>query len=172
MRMVKPSPLRRATASAIFSSSAYALSVISSSSRRWSRSYLETRPSSASTTSMAYRSAREMVTDTGMGTPPRSIHERIWRHASSHTYRSRLAMKLLRSSTGMNAPGLTMPREGCCQRTRASRPTMRSVRVLHCGCQCSTNSWFVSARFTSSRIFASVSISSVISASYQAMRLV
>ena len=81
-------------------------------------------------------------------------------------------MNPLRSSTGMNEPGITSPCEGCCQRTRASRPTMRSVRVLHCGCQYSTNSWFVSARFTSRRIFASFSISSVIPGSYQAMRLV
>ena len=85
MNTENPSSLNRLTASIIFSSSAYALSVIS----RWridrSRPYLSTRSVISRTISMEYRSPREMLTQAGIGVFPRSIQFLISRQASSHT---------------------------------------------------------------------------------------
>jgi hypothetical protein len=51
-----------------------------------------------------------------------------WRQASRRTQLPMASTWPVSSARGMNSAGETAPRTGCCQRTRASRPTIRPVR--------------------------------------------
>ena len=50
-----------------------------------------------------------------------------WRQAVSSTHRPSGTIRPVSSASGMNDSGGTRPRTGCCQRTSASKPTIRSV---------------------------------------------
>mgnify|MGYP003346657712 CR=1 FL=1 len=58
----------------------------------------------------------------------------------SSTQRPIGTMSPVASAMLMKAPGLIRPRAGCCQRTSASRPTVRPEAVLTIGCRYATTS--------------------------------
>ena len=63
----------------------------------------------------------------------RCCRRRASLHAVWSTQRPSGMMSPLSSASGMNSSGGIRPRSGCCQRTSASRPEMRSVSRVTSG---------------------------------------
>ena len=102
------------------------LSVISSVSWEAGTRHFASCEATCSGRRLSIRFRTERFTET-LTWSPASIQARCWRRAMSRTLAVRDLISPVCSARPMNSSGPTMPRSGCCHRTRASTPTTRPV---------------------------------------------
>ena len=78
-------------------------------------------------------SVAEKVEDDGVFVVPKPLSRVLFMQALRMTQRSIREIKPRDSAKAMNSPGGSRPRSGCCQRTRASKPSSRCVWKFHSG---------------------------------------
>ncbi len=104
-----------------------ALSVISSS-RRCGDTRRDCKVRLTPSTKDGWPNQRaEMFTATRIGGTPARSQAWIWAQVACSTHSSMRRIRPRFSATGMNSPGSTSPRSGCCQRSSASTATMRPL---------------------------------------------
>mmetsp|Transcript_21607 Transcript_21607/g.51304 ORF Transcript_21607/g.51304 Transcript_21607/m.51304 type:complete len:202 (+) Transcript_21607:628-1233(+) len=117
-----------------------AVSVISTSISAGSSPWSLSTASSQSAKPASSNCSGDTLTATGSTARPSARQRRncwaAWRSSSA----PRATIWPVRSAAGMNSTGLTRPKPGRCQRTRASKPLSSRLRATNLGWYSSTNS--------------------------------